>query len=478
MSSTSKIPNVSVGKFKRTKIIATIGPATDSYEMVLAMAKAGVNGFRLNCSHGTDEQRTRHIEWIRKASNEYGKPVAIILDLQGPKIRLGEFDGIINVRKGQSLALKHKADYERSGYIPTQYDLAKKVKRGERLLIADGSITTIVTSISGGIVNVRSENEGVIIRNKGINLPDTDFEGDIITAKDKRDLAFGSMHDIDFVAQSFVQTGKDVEKLRKILRNLSFKAKIIAKVETKSAVENIEDIVVEADSIMVARGDLASETPAESVPVVQRNIVGLGMRHSKPTIIATQMLLSMTDNPEPTRAEVSDIASSVIIGADSVMLSEETASGKYPIRSIEVMKKVIKYTQDNLPLKVQYPEYSLVPSMRDAICDAVISLSDSIKAKAIVAETATGQTAINLSARRPNSSIIAVTSDQQVANQLSIVFGIKSYVRPVDAKAATKLANWLRKNKIFSTGDIIVTASGKHPGVVGATDTIKVRMLD
>jgi pyruvate kinase len=327
MKMTNRAPNVPITKFKRTKIIATVGPSTMSYESVLELIKAGVNGVRLNFSHGTQEEKAQQIKWIRKASREYGKPVAVIQDLQGPKIRLGDFDGIINVRKGQVLALEYEADYEATSRIPTQYDLSKKVKRGERLYIYDGKVRTSVTSVKDGVVHVRVENDGILIKRKGINLPDTDLDGDIITEKDRKDIAFGAEHGVDYVALSFVQTDDDVTRLRTMLRNLSSKSLIIAKIETNAAVNNLEEIVQESDAVMVARGDLAIETMPESVPIVQRKIVGLGLRYAKPTIVATQMLASMTEVPEPTRAEVSDVATAVLVGADCVMLSDETASG-------------------------------------------------------------------------------------------------------------------------------------------------------
>jgi len=477
MEATFKAPNVPLAKFKRTKIIATIGPATNSYESVLELIKAGANGLRLNFSHGSYEERTQQVEWIRKASREYGKPVAIIQDLQGPKLRLGDFEGIINVRAGQSLSFKYKADYERSGMVPTQYDMSKKVKRGQRLYLFDGKVRTTVTSVRDNIVHVHAENDGILIKRKGINLPDTDFEGDIITKKDKEDIAFSSTHDMDYVALSFVQHGDDVRKLRTLLRNLGSSAKIIAKIETKAGLENLETIVQEADAVMIARGDLATETSAESVPVVQRQIIGLGMRYAKPTIVATQMLASMTDEPEPTRAEVSDVATAVVIGSDAVMLSEETASGKYPIDAVKVMKRVILYTQQHLPTHISFPEYE-DHTRQSAISAAIIDLADSLNAKAIVAETRSGATALNIATRRPTSPVMAVTSDSRVAQQLAIVYGTKSYVRPDDPHAATKLATWLMRQKVLSSGDIVVTASGKAPGMVGATDTIKVRVLE
>jgi len=478
MEATGKAPNVPVSKFKRTKIIATVGPATDSYEQILALIKAGTNGVRLNFSHGSHDEREKQIKWVRKAAKEYGKPVAIIQDLQGPKIRLGDFEGLINVVTGQSLSFQYQADYERSGFIPTQYDLSKKVKRGERLYLYDGKVRTTITSVKDGVVHARAENNGILIKRKGINLPDTDFEGDIITTKDKQDIAFGSTHDIDYVALSFVQTAVDVRNLRKMLKNLGSTARIIAKIETKAAVENLEEIVAETDAIMIARGDLAIETAPESVPIVQRTIIGLGMQYVKPTIVATQMLASMTETPEPTRAEVSDVATAVILGADCVMLSDETANGQYPIEAVEVMKRVILYTQANQPLTIKWPDYIAYETRQSAICQAIISLAETIRAKAIVAETKSGATALQISARRPTRPIIAVTSDERVAQQMAITYGTKSYVRPDDKMAATKLTNWLRSSKVLSKGDMIVTASGKYPGVVGTTDTIKVRVLE
>ncbi len=462
--------------FKRTKIIATIGPSTNSYEAILQLISAGANGLRLNFSHGTLEEREEQIKWIRKASREHGKPVAIIQDLQGPKIRLGDFDGIINVQKGQSLQFSYEADFGRSGIIPTQYDLSKKVKRGERLYLYDGKILTTVSSVSDKIVHAVAENDGILIKRKGMNLPDTDFGGDIITAKDKKDLAFGSTHDVDYVALSFVQTAHDVERLRARLKTLGSAAKIIAKVETKASVDNIEEIIQATDAVMVARGDLAVETTPEAVPIVQRKIIGLGRAWAKPTIVATQMLASMTETPEPTRAEVSDVATAVILGADCVMLSDETANGHYPVEAVKVMKRVTTYTERHNPLKVTFPGEPDA-GRQNAISAAVIALADDVRAQAIVAETHSGATALHLAAYRPAAPLIVVTAEDRVAQQLAIVYGAKSYVRPADRLAATKLTNWLRQNKILSKGDVVVTASGRYPGVVGTTDTIKVRVL-
>lgn len=477
MQFTNKAPSVPLAAYKKTKVIATIGPATDSYEAIYDLIKAGANGLRLNFSHGTHEERLKQIPWIRKASKELGKPVAIIQDLQGPKIRLGEFEGMINIKADQHLTFGYLANYEQSGVIPTQYDLSKKVKVGERVYLFDGRIRTIVTAVKNGQVNVTAENDGYIISRKGINLPDTDFAGDILTPKDLADIEFGAKQDIDYVALSFVQTADDVKNLRKLLANYKSTARIIVKVETKAAVENIEEIMLATDSAMVARGDLAVETPAESVPVVQRQIVSLGQKLAKPTIVATQMLLSMVEMPEPTRAEVSDVATAVFIGADCVMLSDETAAGKYPIDAVKTMKRVITYAEQHPPLKAAYPFYEREHNMQNAISTSVISMAEAIDANAIVAETKSGETARQISSRRPIAPLIAVTDEPRTANQLTLVYGVKSYVRPAALEAAQKLTDWLLDNKVLHKDDVVVTVSGRYPGVIGKTDTIKVRVL-
>lgn len=477
MQQTTPVPRSPFQDFKRTKIIATVGPSCDSYEAILGLIKAGANGVRLNFSHGTPAERTRHIKWIRKAAQACAKPVAIIQDLQGPKIRLGDFEGIVNVTKGKGLSFQYQADYAASGHLPTQYDLSQKVKRGEQIYLYDGKVRTTVTSVRDGVVYVKAENSGILIKRKGMNLPDTDFSGDIITAKDRADLVYGSSQDIDYVALSFVQTAEDIFQLKSLLKGMNSSAKVIAKIETKSAVDAIEEIVQASDVIMIARGDLAVETPAESVPIVQRQIIGLGQRYATPTIVATQMLATMTDNPDPTRAEVSDIASAVIVGADCVMLSDETASGSYPKEAVQTMKRVIRYTEDHMPLKVSFPDND-DHSRQASISRAVIALAENIEARAIVAETKSGATALQIAALRATIPLIAVASDKRTAQQLAIVYGTKSYVQPIDPLAAVKVTDWLRQHRLLHKGDIVVTASGRYPGVVGTTDTIKVRVLE
>lgn len=477
MESTQQAPKVPIKSFKRTKIIATVGPATDSYESIYELINAGANGIRMNFSHGTQEEHFGRIAWVRQASRELGKPVSIIQDLQGPKIRLGEFEGVITIQAGQHLAFEYNANYPESGHIPTQYDLSKKVKAGERLYLFDGRVRTVVTSVRENVVYATADNDGLIIKRKGINLPDTDFGGDILTDKDMSDIAAGAKQDFDYVALSFVQAATDVVRLRKILKEHNSPARVIVKLETKAAVEDLEEIVKAADVVMIARGDLAVETPAESVPVVQRQVIALGQRYGKPTIVATQMLLSMVEMPEPTRAEVSDVATAVFVGADCVMLSDETAMGKYPIEAVKTMKRVARYAEQHPPLKTVHP-HDREHNMQNAISSSVINLAENIDAKAIVAATKSGATAREIACRRPETPVIAVTDVPRTAQQLALVYGVKSYVRPAGQEATQKLTDWLRDEKVLHSKDVVVTVSGQYPGVVGTTDTIKVRVLE
>lgn len=467
---------LSLERYKRTKIIATIGPSTNSYDKIYSLIKAGANGLRLNFSHGDNEEKQQHTDWIRKASAELGKPVAIIQDLQGPKLRLGDFDGAIEISKSKSFRLAHNANYEESGIIPVQYDLSTKLKRGDRVYIFDGKIKAIVSHIKDKVIHLTPENSGILISRKGINLPDSDFEGDILTSKDKADLAFGATLDIDYVAQSFVQTPDDVRKLKKLISSLGMKAKVIVKFETNASIENMTGIIAEADAVMVARGDLAYEVTPEAVPIIQKQLVDLSRKMSKPVIVATQMLQSLTSSTEPTRAETSDVANAVMQGADCLMLSDETTIGVNPVLAVKVMKNTILYTEDNST--TESLNESVASSKQEAISLGIIKLAESVGANAIVAETKSGATAINIASKHTRVPLIAVTNSPKTAQQLSIVYGVKSYVRPADKLAAQNLTAYLRQRKILNSGDIVVTASGQHPGVVGTTDTIKVRILE
>jgi pyruvate kinase len=468
--------------FKRTKILATLGPPTSNYESIKALAQAGVNGFRLNFSHGSYEERDEQLTWIREASAELGKPVAILQDLQGPKIRLGNLLENIRVEAGDELILDHAAEHDGSHTLPVQYNLAEKVKPGEPLYIFDGKIRTTVLEIaSETAIKVRVENAGTLMSRKGINLPDTDFGGDILTPKDLKDVEYGATKDIDYVALSFVQSPDDINNLRQILIGLGSTAQIIAKIETKAAILDgtLEEIVKVSDGVMVARGDLAVEAGAELVPIVQRRIIALCRKYGKLSIVATQMMASMVDNPEPTRAEVSDVANAVIQGADTVMLSDETANGQYPLQTVAAMKKVILYTQDNAPVTPMH-DIDVKNHQQDAISAAAVSLAEQLKVDALICETKSGSTAANIAAHRPTMPIISVTSTPRAAQQLSLSYANRSYIRPDGEKAGYELAKELKTQGYFGDKDVVTVAivSGRQPGLAGATDTIRVRVLE
>lgn len=468
--------------FKRTKILATLGPSTNTPEMIQKLIEAGVNGFRLNFSHGTHDERDKQIPWIREASRNVGKPVAILQDLQGPKIRLGALVENAPVKKGDEITLDYNAQHDGMTF-PVQYNLASKVQVGEPLYIFDGKIKTVVIDIlSETAIKLRVENDGTLMSKKGINLPDTDFGGDILTPKDIKDIEYGATKDIDYVALSFVQSPDDIHNLRQILMSLNSSAQIIAKVETKAAIaeDALEEIVKASDGVMVARGDLAVEAGAEIVPIVQRKIIALCRKHGKLSIVATQMMASMVDAPEPSRAEVSDVSTAVILGADTVMLSDETANGNYPLETVSAMKKVILYTQDHISVAPITDIIKGKKTHRDAISLAAVTLADQLGAKAIVAETKSGATASNIAAHRPNLPIISVTSEERASQQLSLSYANKSFVRPDGERAGLELAKELHTEGFFATDEpvTVVIVSGKQPGLIGGTDTIRVRVIE
>lgn len=464
--------------FKRTKIIATIGPATHSYEKIKDLIFSGANGLRLNFSHGTDEDRDQQIAWIRKASEELKKPVAIFQDLQGPKIRLGDIkDNHYAVKKGDELQLTYGAEHN-GNILPLQYDIATKVEPGQRVYIFDGKIKTVATKVEGHTVFVHVENDGILMSRKGINLPDTNFGGDVLTEKDYKDIDYGVKQDIDYVGLSFVHSADDMHMLRGYLAEKGSTALLIAKIETKPAIddEELEKIIEASDGVMVARGDLAVEVGAEIVPVVQRRIIELCHNHAKMSIVATQMMMSMVHNPEPTRAEVNDVSHAVVIGADCVMLSDETANGEYPIETVQSMKRIILYTQTHIPVRpLGEPRY--LGKHVTAISSAAVTVAHQVNATAIVSETKSGATAQHIAAHRPHIPIISVTSDARVAQQMSLLYANKSFLRPDGERAGLNLAEELVASGFLPSPATVVIVSGRQPGIKGGTDTIRVRSI-
>ena len=473
--------------FKRTKILATIGPSVFGQEKIDEIIMAGVNGCRLNCSHGTNEERDEQIKWIRKAAEKKGRSVAILQDLQGPKIRLGEIvDNHLDLKAGDEVILEAKEGYEHDGgmTLPVQYNLALKTKVGEPLSMFDGKVKTeIIEKVSDTAIKVKILNDGFVMSKKGLNLPETDFGGDIITAKDMEDIEYGAHQDLDYVALSFVQTASDIEKLKQILLSLGSTAKVIAKIETKKAIssdKNLEEIVEAADGIMVARGDMAVEAGNEVVPIIQRKLIALCRAHSKICIVATQMMGSMVENPEPTRAEVSDVATAVVQGADAVMLSDETANGKYPVEAVAEMKKVILYTQNHTKIATMARQPEGEKALYDAISSTVARLAEKIEADIIVCQTASGTTAFTMAAQRPNVPIISVTPNPRIANQLALTYANSAFVRKYEENFGKALAAELKESGYLQTKEgkkdllaVIVSGDKNKFG----TDTIKIRHI-
>lgn len=472
--------------FKRTKILATIGPAVASAEQIEDIIMAGVNGCRLNFSHGTYEQMDQFMTWIRQAAEKKGRAITILQDLQGPKIRLGQLvNNHYDIKEGDEIVLDYAVkEHDGSATFPVQYNLAEKVKIGEPIYLFDGKVRTHVTEIlSDTAIKLVAENDGFVMSNKGLNLPDTDFGGDILTPKDLADIEWGAQKDFDYVALSFVQCADDIHKLRAILAEKGSEAKIVAKIETKKAVESdetLEAIVEASDAIMVARGDMAYEAGAEIVPIVQRKLVTLCREHGKICIVATQTMGSMVDSPIPTRAEVSDVANAVIQGADVVMLSDETTNGKYPLETVKELKKIILYTQNNSDVAPIPRDPSGKSREYDAISSAAARLAEKIGADAIICQTASGDTARAIAAQRPNLPIISVTSTPRIANQLALVYANSAFVRPYSVNYGIDLAYELKDSGYIQVPEgkndlLVVVVSGDRD--IAGTDTIKVRRI-
>ena len=466
-----------VPSLKRTKIIATIGPASNGYEVMEAIIHAGVNGLRLNMSHGTHAEHAQVIKYARKISAKRRKPLAVIADLQGPKIRLGQLpaDGLV-LRSGSEVRFTHGDSYTEGQPVPIQHDVSRYVAKGQPLFLRDGMVQAEIIHVRGPVITARVLNSGVVYSKQGINLPDTDLGGDILTPKDLEDIKFAASHDVDYVALSFVQRPEDIEGLRRRLKRLGADAGIIAKIETKAATTHLHEIIEVADAVMVARGDLAIETKPEAVPVIQKRIIDYARECQKVAIVATQMLESMISSPQPTRAEVSDVATAVVQGADAVMLSGESAIGKYPVETVALMRRIIHHTEANRFDSIMATSFGS-RTQRNAISAAAITLAKQIDAPIILAETSSGQTARNLCSFRPEALIVAVTHKKRVFQQLAVLWGARSYLIKDPKKAADETLQMLRMEHNTRVGDTIIRVSGQNPGVTGGTDSLQLEVV-
>lgn len=463
----------------KTKILCTIGPASEEYGTLSHMIKAGMDGARLNFSHGNNKEKEENISKIRKLSKELGHPVAIVADLQGPKLRLGEFDGIKEFETGDKISFSKSGE---NGQIPIQYDLAKIIRKGHRIFLNDGLLAVKVVSVHNDRIDTVARNNGWISANKGINVPDTQIEKNVFTKKDINDAEFALKLGVDYLAVSFVQRASDLEKARELIKKHNPDTKIISKIERSLAIDNIVEIIEASDMIMVARGDLALETSAAEVPIFQQKIIRLSRQHQTPVIIATHMLESMVEHPRPTRAEAGDVANAVINQVDVVMLSAESAVGRYPVRAVKIMNDIIATAEANPEyknyIKVVWENIEEQELQFNAITASAASLAFRLESPVIAVATASGRTARMISSFRPDSSIVAITHDSDTQNQLALIWGVSPIViEPIKSadKFWKKIIKTIHQERLAKKGQQIVIVSGSTLiGVSGATDTIKV----
>ena len=467
---------------RKTKIIATIGPATSPRPVLKKMIIKGVNVCRLNFSHLSHDKAKEIISTIKSINQELNVHTAILADLQGPKIRIGKIDRPLKIKIGDELVLTTKPPKTNQVFVGHKA-FAKDVKVGENILIDDGKIKLKVTkSNNKDQVKTKVVVAGALSSFKGVNLPNTKISLPCLTPKDKADLKFILNEKIEWLALSFVREAKDLIQLRKILKRNKSKIGVVAKIEKPEAVKNIDEIITYSNAIMVARGDLGVEIPAHRVPAIQKSIVRKSVERSRPVIIATQMLESMTTSPVATRAEVNDVANSVIDGADAVMLSGETSVGKYPLKTVDTMRKIIRDIE-----KSEYifkPEVKLdldiwLPKDRqisNSICLHASQLSEQIRASAIICMTYSGYNAVKMSSLRPVSFVYVFTHNYSILNKLSLVWGVQAYY--YDREATTdqtiiETKEILRRNKQIKKGDYIINLASMPANEKGMTNMVK-----
>lgn len=471
---------------KKTKIVGTIGPASEREEVLRELFLNGLNVARLNFSHGSHEEHKRRIDTIKKLRDELDIPIGIMLDTKGPEIRLGTFkDGEIELETGDTFTLTTRDVIGDSTIVKVSYEgLARDVEKGHRILIDDGLVELEVVEIIGGTdIRCLVLNGGTLKDHKGVNVPSVSINLPAITKKDIEDIKFGIENDVDFIAASFIRKASDVLEIRRILEeNNGDHIDIISKIENQEGVDNIDEIIEASDGIMVARGDLGVEMLAEEIPLIQKEIIKKCNRAGKPVITATQMLDSMMRNPRPTRAEVTDVANAILDGTDAIMLSGETAAGKYPIEAVKTMYNIAVRTEASLDyveiFRARAREKDV--STTSAISKATCTTAEDLKASAIITATSSGYTSRAVSKYRPRAPIIAATTTQRVMRKLSLVWG----VYPVLSKESSGTDEVIElsihsamKKRYIKEGDLIVITAGIPVGVSGTTNLIKVHTI-
>lgn len=470
---------------RRTKIVATIGPATSSPEMLKAIIEAGATTLRLNFSHGSHADHQRNIRLIRQTAFELNQPVGILQDLQGPKIRLGKFEnGSIVLAKGDRFTLTNRPVVGTQEISCVTYDyLADEVPVGARILLDDGRVEMLVEDIEKekGDLHCRVTVPGTLSNNKGVNFPGVYLSIKAMTDKDREDLMFGLDQGVDWVALSFVRNPQDVMEIKELISSTGKNVPVIAKIEKHEAIEQMEAILALCDGVMVARGDLGVELPAEDVPMLQKRLIATANRLGIPIITATQMLDSMVNNPRPTRAEVSDVANAILDGTDAVMLSNETAVGKFPVEAVATMARIAeKIEQENIQNNNASQVRDRKRSIPNAISQAVGQIAQQLGAAAIMSLTQTGSTARNVSKFRPWTPILAITPHVNVARQLQLVWGVKPLLvleLPSTGQTFQAAINVALENNLVFEGDLVVMTAGTLQGVSGSTDLIKVEVV-
>ncbi|MFT4234610.1 MAG: pyruvate kinase [Microbacterium sp.] len=466
---------------RRAKIVATLGPATSTKETVRALIDAGLDVARLNLSHGDYSVHDANFENVRAASAEAGRPVAILVDLQGPKIRLGKFEGgpydlaegdIFKITTDDILGTKELSSTTFKG-------LPQDVKAGDTLLIDDGKVRVEVVDTDGTVVTTKVIVGGPVSNNKGINLPGVAVNVPALSEKDEADLRYALRKGADLIALSFVRSAKDVQRAHVIMAEEGRRIPIIAKVEKPQAVDNLEEIVDAFDGIMVARGDLGVELPLEAVPIVQKHAVELARRMAKPVIVATQMLESMISNPVPTRAETSDVANAVLDGADAVMLSGETSVGEYPVITVQTMARIVDSTEEH-GLERVAPLLAKPRTQGGAITLAAIEVADFVDAKFLCLFTQSGDTARRMARLRSPRRMIAFTPEEAIQRRMALTWGIKSVlakrVEHTD-QMMLQVDDYLLANDEAKVGDKVIVISGSPPGVSGSTNDLRVHRV-
>jgi pyruvate kinase len=473
----------------RTKIVATVGPACDTYEKLLELVKAGVNIFRLNFSHGTHENKAQIISYIKEMNTKEPYNIAILADLQGPKLRVGEIEnGALPIEPGDILTFtsKEKVVGNKERIYVSYPNLHEDVEVGNKILIDDGKLEVVVTEITkGGDVKVRVTYGGTLLPKKGVNLPDTNISLPSMTEKDIADLEFIIAQEVEWVALSFVRKAEDIVDLKRRLAEKNSKSKVIAKIEMPSALVDLRNIVVESDGVMVARGDLGVELPVEKVPMAQRDIIRKCIHRAKPVIVATQMMESMIDRVKPNRSEITDVANAVLEGADAVMLSGETATGKHPALVVETMRKII--------LEVEKTEYrynreeDLKPQphspsfLSDAVCYNACKLAHDTNANALIGMTQSGYTAFVLSSYRPQSLLYVFTKEKTLVNQLSLSWGVRAFFYDEEESLDDIIfdqINILKERGFIKPGSVVVNTGSVPVHLHLPTNVLKITKVE